>query len=144
MNDDLLSLQKRKHIDKLLFLYYFYIKIIIWRCGMSLNLMTVFKTSDLHKFGQTANNVISLAFKTNKKNGSKIARAVLDDGTTLIKTVTATGVEVGQVLKLPEINSIAQRNAVIRDLTKNKITQEQIAAMLDVSQATVSNVLRKK
>ena len=35
-------------------------------------------------------------------------------------------------------------NAVIKDLTKNKITQEQIAAMLDVSQATVSNVLRKK
>ena len=105
---------------------------------MSLNLMTVFKTSDLQKFGQTASNVVSLAFKTNKKNGSKIARAVLDNGTTLIKTVTATGVEIGQVLK------IAQRNAVIKDLTKNKITQEQIAAMLDVSQATVSNVLRKK
>ena len=50
----------------------------------------------------------------------------------------------GQVLKIPEINSTAQRNAVIKDLTKNKITQEQIAAMLDVSQATVSNVLRKK
>ena len=111
---------------------------------MSLNLMTVFKTSDLQKFGQTASNVVSLAFKTNKKNGSKIARAVLDNGTTLIKTVTATGVEIGQVLKIPEINSIAQRNAVIKELTKNKITQEQIAAMLDVSQATVSIVLRKK
>ena len=35
---------------------------------MSLNLMTVFKTSDLQKFGQTASNVVSLAFKTNKKN----------------------------------------------------------------------------
>ena len=45
---------------------------------MSLNLMTVFKTSDLQKFGQTASNVVSLAFKTNKKNGSKIARAVLE------------------------------------------------------------------
>ena len=32
---------------------------------MSLNLMTVFKTSDLQKFGQTASNVVSLAFKTN-------------------------------------------------------------------------------
>ena len=41
---------------------------------MSLNLMTVFKTSDLQKFGQTASNVVSLAFKTNKKNGSKIAK----------------------------------------------------------------------
>ena len=69
---------------------------------------------------------------------------MLDNGTTLIKTVTATGVEIGQVLEIPEINSVAQRNAVIKDLTKNKITQEQIAGMLDISQATVSNVLRKK
>ena len=30
---------------------------------MSFNLMTVFKNSDLQKFGQTASNVISLAFK---------------------------------------------------------------------------------
>lgn len=69
---------------------------------------------------------------------------MLDNGTTSIKTVTASGVEIGQVLKIPEINSITQRNAVINDLTKNKITQEQIAAMLDASQATVSNVLSKK
>lgn len=111
---------------------------------MPFNLMKVFKNTDLQKFGQTAANVISLAFRTNKKNGSKIARAVLDNGTTLIKTVTTTGVEIGQVLQLPEINTIVQRNAVIRNLAKNKITQEQIAAMLDVSQATVSNVLRNK
>lgn len=111
---------------------------------MSFNLMTVFKNSDLHKFGQSAENIISLAFKTNKKNGARIARAVLDNGTTLIKTVTASGTVLENIIKLPEITSIAQRNDVIRDLTKNKITQEQIAAMLDISQATVSNVLKKK
>lgn len=109
-----------------------------------MNLMTVFKESDLQKFGQTASNIVSLAFKTNKKNESKIARAVFDNGITLIKTVTATGVEIGKVLKIPEINSVAQRNAVIKDLAKNKTTQEEIAAMLNISQATVSNVLRKK
>lgn len=48
------------------------------------------------------------------------------------------------VHKLPEIVSVAQRNEVIRDLAKQKINQETIAAMLDVSQSTVSNVLRKK
>lgn len=111
---------------------------------MSYNLMTVFKNSDLKKFGQAAENIISLAFKTNKKNGARIARAVLDNGTTLIKTVTASGTVLEQVIKLPEIHTIAQRNNVIRDLIKNKVTQEQIAAMLDISQATVSNVLRKK
>ena len=111
---------------------------------MGFNLMPVFKNSDLQQFGQTAANVVSLAFKTNKKNGARIARAVLDNGTTLIKTVTASGTVLEQVLKLPEITSIAQRNDVIRDLAKNKITQEQIAAMLDISQSTVSNVLKKK
>lgn len=38
---------------------------------------------------------------------------------------------------------MAQRNEVIRDLAKQKINQETIAAMLDVSQSTVSNVLKK-
>ncbi|MDD3193561.1 MAG: Trp family transcriptional regulator [Oscillospiraceae bacterium] len=111
---------------------------------MSTNLMTVFKNSDLQKFGQTAANIVSLAFKVDKKNGARIARAVLENGTTLIKKVTASGVVLEQVLKLPEITSVVQRNDVIRDLAKNKIKQEQIAAMLDISQATVSNVLRKK
>lgn len=109
---------------------------------MSFNLMTVFKNSDLKKVGQTAENIISLAFKTNNKTGAKIARAVMDNGTTLIKTVTATGTVLESVIKLPEIRSVAERNSVIADLAKNKMTQEQIAAMLDISQATVSNVLR--
>jgi DNA-directed RNA polymerase specialized sigma subunit len=111
---------------------------------MAFNLMTVFKNTDLQQFGHTTANIVSLAFKTNKKNGARIARAVLDNGTTLIKTVTASGTVLKQVLRLPEITSIAQRNDVIRDLAKNKITQEQIAAMLDISQSTVSNVLKKK
>lgn len=106
--------------------------------------MTVFKNTDFQQFGQSATNVVSLAFKTNKKNGARTARAVLDNGTTLIKTVTASGAVLGEIIKLPVITSIAQRNAVIIDLAKNKMTQEQIASMLDISQATVSNVLKKK
>lgn len=111
---------------------------------MALNLMTVFKNGDLQKFGQTAANVVSLAFKTNKKSGARIARAVFDNGTALIKTVTASGTVLEELITLPAISSVVQRNAVIRDLAKNKITQETIAAMLDVSQATVSNVLKKR
>lgn len=111
---------------------------------MGFNLMTVFNSKDLQKFGQEAANVIQLTFKPNKKTGARVARAVMDNGTTLIKTVTATGSVLQEVIKLPEITSIAQRNNVIRDLAKNKKTQEQIAAMLDISQATVSNVLRNK
>ena len=111
---------------------------------MSTNLMNVFKASDLKDVGQTAANVVSLAFKPNKKTGAKIARAVLDNGTTLIKSVTASGVVSETVHKIPEIASVAQRNDVIKDLAKQRINQETIAAMLDISQSTVSNVLRKK
>ena len=111
---------------------------------MATNLMNVFKNTDLKNVGKSAADVVSLAFKPNKKTGAKIARAVLSDGTTLIKSVTASGVVSETVHKLPEIVSVAQRNEVIRDLAKQKINQETIAVMLDVSQSTVSNVLRKK
>lgn len=111
---------------------------------MSFNLMKVFNNQDLQKFGQEAANVIQLTFKPNKKTGARVARAVMDNGITLIKTVTASGTVIGEVIKIPEITSITQRNSVIIDLAKNKKTQEQIAALLDISQATVSNVLRNK
>lgn len=111
---------------------------------MQTNLMNIFKASDLKEVGQTAANVVSLAFKPNKKTGAKIARAVLDNGTTLIKSVTASGVVSETVHKIPEIASVVQRNEVIKDLAKQKINQETIAAMLDISQSTVSNVLRKR
>ena len=107
---------------------------------MATNLMNVFKNTDLKNVGKSAADVVSLAFKPNKKTGAKIA----SDGTTLIKSVTISGVVSETVHKLPEIVSVAQRNEVIRDLAKQKINQETIAAMLDVSQSTVSNVLRKK
>lgn len=111
---------------------------------MAANLMNVFKNTDLKNVGKSMSDVVSLAFKPNKKTGAKIARAVLSDGTTLIKSVTASGVVSETIHKLPEIASVVQRNEVIRDLAKQKINQETIAAMLDVSQSTVSNVLRKK
>lgn len=111
---------------------------------MNTNLMNVFKSTDLKSVGKSATDVMSLAFKPNKKTGAKIARAVLNDGTTLIKSVTASGVVSETIHKLPEISSVVQRNEVIKDLAKQKINQETIAAMLDISQSTVSNVLRKK
>ena len=111
---------------------------------MNTNLMNVFKSTDLKSVGKSATDVMSLAFKPNKKTGAKIARAVLNDGTTLIKSVTESGVVSETIHKLPEISSVVQRNEVIKDLAKQKINQETIAAMLDISQSTVSNVLRKK
>ena len=111
---------------------------------MGLDLTKVFQNSELQKFGHTTESIINLAFKVNKKTGARVARAVMDNGTTLVKTVTTSGSIIMETIKLPEILSIDQRNAVIRDLAKNRMTQEQIAALLDISQSTVSNVLRKK
>lgn len=88
-------------------------------------------------------DVVSLAFKPNKKRVPN-ARAVLSGWNNTYKSVTASGVVSETIHKLPEIASVVQRNEVIRDLAKQKINQETIAAMLDVSQSTVSNVLRKK
>ena len=111
---------------------------------MSVSLMNIFKTVDLKEVGKTSAHVVSLALKPNKRTGAKIARAVLDDGRILIKTITASGVISETVHKIPEITSATQRNNIIKDLAKQKITQETIAAMLDISQTTVSNVLRNK
>ena len=111
---------------------------------MGTDLLSIFKNVDLREIGKTTANIISLSFKPNMKTGARIARAVLDDGRTLIKTVTASGVVSETIHKIPEILNVAQRNEVIRDLAKQKLTQETIAAMLDISQSTVSNVLRKK
>ena len=109
---------------------------------MGTDLLSIFKKADLKEVGKTTGNIISLAL--NKKTGAKIARAVLDDGSTLIKRITASGVVSETIHKIPEILSIPQRNNIIRDLAKQNLTQETIAAMLDISQSTVSNVLRGK
>lgn len=110
---------------------------------MAVNLMNVAKSVDLVGVGKGAKNVVSLVLKQNKRTGAKIARAVLDDRRTLIKTISKSGVIAEAVIKLPKIVSMEQRNAVIKDLYKQKFTQETIAAILNISQATVSKVLRK-
>lgn len=93
---------------------------------MATNLMNVFKNVDLQGVGKTAANIVSLVFKPNKKTGAKIARAVLDDGTTLIKTVTASGVVSETIHRLPEITSTVQRNEVIKDLCKQKLIKKPL------------------
>ncbi len=50
---------------------------------MGTDLLSIFKKADLKEVGKTTGNIISLALKSNKKTGAKIARAVLDDGSTL-------------------------------------------------------------
>ena len=44
---------------------------------MGTDLLSIFKKADLKEVGKTTGNIISLALKSNKKTGAKIARAVL-------------------------------------------------------------------
>lgn len=111
---------------------------------MGVDIRRLFADIDLVKVGQGAKQIMDLTLRTDKRSGMQIARAVLEDGTTLIKTVTKTGVVSEIKHTIPPITSTLQRNAVIKDLYKNKLTQEMIAKMLGISQGTVSNVLRKK
>lgn len=111
---------------------------------MEFNLLEVFNTMDYSKFKQDVSNLISLSVTPNKRSGSLNARAVFNDGRTLYKTVTSTGVEISKAVLLPAINSISERNKVILDLVKKqKMTQEQVAAILNISQSTVSKIINK-
>ena len=131
-------------IDKPPLFHYNHIIILNKRCIVSANFMKVFSRIDLKSARITALNEIELTLRTNKKTGEKIARAVLGDGRTLVKTVTASGVVSETVHTIPEILSTAQRKTIIKDLAKQRHTQEEIAAMLNISQSLVSKVLKKK
>ncbi|MCD7860963.1 MAG: helix-turn-helix domain containing protein [Oscillospiraceae bacterium] len=111
---------------------------------MKPDLLKAFTKSEILQEVGKGVKLMSLAFQTNKRTGTKLVRAVLDNGVTLIKEVTESGVILETITKIPEITSISQRNAIIKELYQNKNTQSAIAAMLNISQSTVSAVLRKK
>lgn len=112
---------------------------------MEFNLLNVFKATDYKENKQDVSNLISLSVTPNKRNGSLNARAVFNDGRSLYKTVTSTGVEINKAILLPAINSVSERNKIIKDLViKQKMTQEQVASILDISQSTISKVLNSK
>ena len=99
----------------------------------------------MQRFSSSLTDIVSLSLGKNAKTGERFARAVLDNGTTLIKSVTATGVEKNVKYVIPAFTSVVERNDIIKDLSKNQgLTQEMIASMMNISQSTVSNVLRKK
>lgn len=103
------------------------------------NLMTVFA-----KESQVANEELtSLKIGTKRSTGEKFAKATTIDGTTFIKSLSKSGVEQNRTIKIPSYSTKEERNEIIRDLSRDYI-QDDIADMLEVSQSTVSNTLRKK
>lgn len=88
-------------------------------------------------------DLVSLKIGYKKRTGEKIAKATTSDGRTFIKSLSPTGVTEEAVITIPYFSTKEERNEIICDLSK-KYVQDDIADMLDISQGTVCNVLKKK
>ena len=89
-------------------------------------------------------DIVSLSYVMNKSTGERYARAELGDGTALIKPVPSGNVRSEVEYVIPAYRNTSQRNEVIKTLAEDPdLTQEMIACMMDISQSTVSNVMRK-
>ena len=113
---------------------------------MDKGLLSIFSETDFRKpIGDTVYSladIVSLGYVMNKSTGERYARAVLGDGTALIKTVPSGKPELEYVI--PAYKSTSRRNEIIRELAEDPdLTQEMIACMMDISQSTVSNVMRR-
>ena len=103
---------------------------------MSTNLLKIFTADDFKNAGKKTADLVELTFKTNKISGEWFARAVFEDGTFLVKLAS----DQHKVMQFQAIASMEERNKIIEELYKN-YTQLDIAAILDISQATVSAVI---
>lgn len=103
---------------------------------MRTNLLNVFGKCDFKSSGHKQSELVELTFKPNPTSGVMFARAVFEDGSFMVKQVSEGGVD-ANVMRFQRIESSAQRTEVIKTLYE-KYTQQDIAAILDVSQGTVS------
>ena len=106
---------------------------------MSINLLNVFNSKDFKDAGKKTSELVELTFKINPASGARFTRAVFEDGSVLVKQVSGD-ITNENVMQFPKITSISQRTEIIKKLHK-EYTQLDIAAILDISQATVSTAL---
>ena len=113
---------------------------------MPTNLLNVFDQRNFKNTEKKSDELVELTFKLNPTSGTKFARAVFEDGSALVKQISEGGAY-KNVMQFPKIISISQRAEIIKELHQH-YTQQDIAAILDVSQATVSaaihNIDRKE
>lgn len=103
---------------------------------MPTSLLNVFSQKDFKDAAKKSSELVELTFKLNPTSNAKFARAVFEDGSTLVKQVPEDATN-KNVMQFPKITSIPQRTEIIKELNK-EYTQQDIAAILDISQATVS------
>jgi len=81
--------------------------------------------------------------KTNKKTQTLVEIVKVPKGIVAQQKTTRTGGQIVQIMKATEFPNKDKRNKSIRDFDKNGVNQELNALAHDVSQSTVSNVLKK-
>jgi DNA invertase Pin-like site-specific DNA recombinase len=104
------------------------------------NDLTAMVIGNLNKL--TREDVRSISAKINSKTGKEEFEINLNDGRTLIQTNFISGVSERTTVELPEFKSITERNEAMRTMKNNGRTQNEIARIFNVSQTTVSSVLR--
>lgn len=103
---------------------------------MATSLLNAFSQKDFKDVGKKSAELVELTFKVNPTSGAKFVRAVFEDGSTLVKQISEGNVD-KNVMQFPKIVTATQRTEIIKALHK-EYTQQDIAAILDISQATVS------
>ncbi|WP_418419892.1 hypothetical protein [Butyribacter intestini] len=87
--------------------------------------------------------IVSMEYGSNKKTGARFMKATLEDGHSIIRTITNSGVICEQSIKIGAYNGIEERNRIISDLYKEGYKQDDIASFMGISQSTVSGALNK-
>ena len=107
-----------------------------------MNLLKVFLPRDFRNSGKQPSELVELSFNSNMTTGERFARAVFEDGTALVRRVNAKGKVVqNSLIQIPPLDTVEKWTEVIKILYET-YTQQDIAAMLGISQATVSNATR--
>ncbi len=91
----------------------------------------------------SSEDLVSLKIGYKKLTGERIAKATTSDGRTFIKSLSPSGVTEESIVTISHFSTKEERDDVIYDLSE-KYVQDDIADMLDISQGTVCNVLKKK
>lgn len=87
----------------------------------------------------------SMNVRTNKRTNERIIQAKTIDGQSYIGYNSSNGLTDMRRISVPSYSDRAERNEYIYYLYDiKKYTQDEIAAILDISQSTVSNVLRNR
>lgn len=97
-------------------------------------LLKIFTREEFKKLNVSLDELIELSFIVN----GTFTRAVFENGVILIKNLAESS-----IIKLSQPKSQIERAEIIENLYKS-YTQQSIADMLGVSQATVSSVLHSR